>query len=281
MSSRRAARPLLPRKPALPATEAAQRRAHAAVPERRALGRAQQHQPHAPHARARFLGARRRLPRLRPEHRRAALGNERPGRRAGRLGLARPAPAAGRALPLRPLAGQHHRRAAGRRERRRRHAGRPAAGRRLHLDSRPGGHLPVRLAAAGAADQPALRRRRWAAPCTTWLRRRSASCSSKAARTTAPAAPGCPRYALRCRRCSGCWAGVGSRAGLAPHRRHIPCFSRSISEAPSKSRSALNPPPAERPKKTRSSGGRHSPPKIAIKLSRAVLSRRYGNNDGL
>ena len=53
---------------------AACRRARAAVPARRALGRSLERPPHAPHARAGLRGARHRLPWLRPKHAGAAVG---------------------------------------------------------------------------------------------------------------------------------------------------------------------------------------------------------------
>jgi hypothetical protein len=65
---------------------AARRRAVAAVPARRALGRALVSAPHAPHARTGLRGAGHRLPRLRPEHQRTAVGRHGATRTRGCLG---------------------------------------------------------------------------------------------------------------------------------------------------------------------------------------------------
>ena len=147
-TARQAARPV--------AAARTRRRATAAVPARRALGRALVRAPHAAHARARLRGARHRLPRLRPEHARPALGRPGARRRAGRLAMARATATAGAALRLRPLARRRDRGAAGQRGRRRHRRHRR---RQLHLDRRRLLDDEMGLAAVGAADHAALRRR--------------------------------------------------------------------------------------------------------------------------
>ena len=83
-----------------------------AVPARRAPLPRPQRLSHRADARARLLGAGDRLPRLRREHRRAAVGDRRRRGRRRRLALARRAPSGQRALRLRPFARRRDRGAA-------------------------------------------------------------------------------------------------------------------------------------------------------------------------
>ncbi len=127
-----------------------------AVPARRALGRDEQLVSHAPPARDGGVGAGHRLPRLRPQHRRAALRDHRLRGCPRGVGLAAPAAAEAAAADLRPFAGQRDRGSSGRRGRRR---GRRGGRRRLHVGARCVRDNAIRLAAVGAADHAALRRR--------------------------------------------------------------------------------------------------------------------------
>ena len=91
--------------PACAVARARRRRcAGPAVPARRAPRRRRQRVPDPPDERARLLGARGRLPRLRPQHRRAAVGSDRLRGRARRLALARRARGRPRPLCVRPFA---------------------------------------------------------------------------------------------------------------------------------------------------------------------------------
>ena len=157
--------------------------------------------------------------------------------RPRRLGLAGARAAEAAALHLRPLAGRRDRGAARRRGGRRARADRR---RHLHLDPRRVPQLQVGLAAGHAADHAALRlgraasrqvrvpvlvvhgsedcadpRPSSAARCTSGRRRPSASCSSRAARTTAPTASARRCTAMHCVTCSA-WAAERRHGPIGP-----------------------------------------------------------------
>ena len=143
---------------ALVAGAAVRRCARAALPARRALGRAVQRAAHAPHARPGLLGARHRLPRLRPEHAPPCRPRPRALRRRARglgTGWRASIRSSRRYIFGHSLGGAIAVQLASRGRRRRR----PDRRRQLHLDPRRGPSLEVGLAAGDAADHAALRRR--------------------------------------------------------------------------------------------------------------------------